>query len=105
MPYINKQDRELIDHDADFTGMSGLSKFIKKLDKLRDTWPNTKSVGWHPGTLNYIITRLCHWWLGDNPNYAKYNELIGVLECAKMELYRRKVAPYEDKKIIENGDV
>ena len=58
-----------------------------------------------PGTLNYIITRLVHWWLGDNPNYERYNAAIGVLECAKLELYRRKVSPYEDEKINENGDV
>jgi len=31
--------------------------------------------------------------------------MIGVLECVKQEFYRRKVAPYEDIKIIENGDI
>jgi hypothetical protein len=31
--------------------------------------------------------------------------LIGMLECAKLELYRRSVANYEDEKILENGDV
>jgi len=108
MPYISKQDRGLIDDNADFTGMSGLNQFIKKLDKLRDTWPNTKSVGWHPGTLNYIITRLCDYWCRDwegEANYEKYNTVIGVLECVKQELYRRQIAPYEDKKCEENGDV
>jgi hypothetical protein len=30
---------------------------------------------------------------------------MGVLESAKLELYRRKIAPYEDDKIAENGDV
>jgi hypothetical protein len=38
-------------------------------------------------------------------NYSDYNEIIGVLECAKMEFYRRLAAPYEDSKIIVNGDV
>jgi hypothetical protein len=33
------------------------------------------------------------------------NEAIGVLECAKLELYRRVAAPYEDEKIAESGDV
>jgi len=28
-----------------------------------------------------------------------------VLEAAKLELYRRQVAVYEDAKIFENGDV
>jgi len=39
------------------------------------------------------------------PSYDDYNAVIGVLECAKMELYRRLVATYEDKKMQENGDV
>ena len=37
--------------------------------------------------------------------YSKINALIGVLECAKLELYRRVAAPYENDKIDENGDV
>ena len=37
--------------------------------------------------------------------YADINELIGALECAKLEFYRRKAAPYEDKKAVENGDL
>ena len=38
-------------------------------------------------------------------NYVKLNELIGVLECAKLELYRRVASPYEDEKVESNGDV
>ena len=38
-------------------------------------------------------------------SYHAYNEIIGVLECVKQEFYRRMVAPYEDKKCEENGDV
>ena len=30
---------------------------------------------------------------------------MGVLECCKLEFYRRVAAPYEDIKIEENGDV
>ena len=57
------------------------------------------------GPLNYLITRLVLRWLGDHPNYERYNAAVGVLESAKLELYRRAVAPYEDAKIKENGDV
>lgn len=57
------------------------------------------------GSLNYVITKLVHKYLGPSPNYMELNSVIGVLECAKLELYRRVVAPYEDKKIKENGDV
>lgn len=37
--------------------------------------------------------------------YELFNDVIGALESAKMEIYRRLVAPYEDGKILENGDV
>lgn len=59
------------------------------------------------GQLNYAITKEIISFLFRNglPKYQDYNDAIGVLECAKMELYRRSVAPYEDKKIQENGDV
>ena len=107
MPYVNKHCRELIEYSSDATGMSGLSQFIKKLDRLRSQTTNKNSVGWHPGTLNYIITRLCDYWCRDSgeANYEKYNMVIGVLECVKQEFYRRQVAPYEDEKCEENGDV
>jgi len=38
-------------------------------------------------------------------SYSNVNEIIGALECIKLELYRRVAAPYEDLKIEENGDV
>lgn len=62
-----------------------------------------------PGELNYSITKLVREYLGymfhQPPNYAAYNEVIGVLDSAKLEFYRRVVSPYEDEKKSENGDV
>ena len=108
MPYINKEDRELIDGPSEFTTQYGMDTFLFKLDKLRENkYPNDR-IGWAPGTLNYIITRLCDYWCRDfegESNYDKYNGVIGVLECVKQELYRRQIAPYEDKKCEQNGDV
>ena len=57
------------------------------------------------GELNYVITQLVLRFLGSEPDYAAYNAVIGVLECAKQELYRRTVVPYEERKCAENGDV
>jgi len=57
------------------------------------------------GEMNYVITSLIQDWLGDDPHYTDYNSAIGVLECVKLELYRRKIAKYEDMKKKENGDV
>jgi hypothetical protein len=58
------------------------------------------------GELNYLITKLCCQYLDTyDVGYSSMNNAIGALECAKMELYRRIAVPYEDKKLIENGDV
>ena len=59
-----------------------------------------------PGELNYAITTLCDLVLAKaGQDYAGLNSIIGVLECAKLEFYRRVLAPYEFKKMTENGDV
>lgn len=59
-----------------------------------------------PGDLNYCITRFMIDYIQVNgESYQSYNDIVGALECAKLELYRRKIVPYEDKKIEENGDV
>ncbi len=60
-----------------------------------------------PGELNYAITRLVDDYLIQRGGirYAHLNEVIGALECVKLELYRRVAAPYEDQKLNETGDV
>ncbi len=59
-----------------------------------------------PGELNYLITQLVHSFLRQRKeSYQAYNDALGALEGAKLELYRRHVSPYEDKKVTENGDV
>lgn len=69
-------------------------------------WPTSDLDASNPGELNYQITYLVETYLRNRgESYSTYNDLIGVLECAKMELYRRMVVPYEDTKIEENGDV
>lgn len=59
------------------------------------------------GELNYLVTKLVDGYLTDKGGvrYAHLNEVIGVLECAKLEVYRRLAAPYEDAKMAETGDV
>lgn len=58
------------------------------------------------GELNYKITTIIRDYLKyHGESYNRYNDILGALEGAKLELYRRKIAPYEDKKIEENGDV
>lgn len=84
MPYVNQEARARIDAG----------------ERPRDA-----------GELNYAITRMVDAYLAGlageagRLRYAHLNEAIGVLECAKLELYRRVAAPYEDEKITESGDV
>lgn len=58
------------------------------------------------GELNYFIIRVVDSYIQRiGLGYNAVNEVIGVLECVKQELYRRVAAPYEDKKCRENGEV
>ena len=67
--------------------------------------------GHHPtmqvaGELNFEITVKINKYLETHDLcYQTINDIVGALEGAKLEFYRRVVAPYEDQKILENGDV
>lgn len=59
-----------------------------------------------PGELNYRITQLLRAYLTRNgKTYDTIQECISSCEGAKLEFYRRVAAPYEDTKILQNGDV
>lgn len=58
------------------------------------------------GDLNYCFSMLCrHFIEMFGESYINYAVCVSSLECAKLELYRRKISPYEDQKITENGDI
>lgn len=83
MPYIKQAAREHIDGYGDGYGDAT-----------------------NAGELNYLFTVIAHsYWQRCGQNYQAFNDIIGAIEGAKLELYRRKVGPYEDLKIAENGDV
>jgi len=85
MPYIKMIDRDRLDYITDAASNVGIL---------------------NAGELNYLITRLCITFMYDNgKNYQNINNVVGALEGAKMEFYRRYAAPYEDTKVKENGDV
>ena len=59
-----------------------------------------------PGELNYVITRyLTGYCTTQGLSYQTINDVLGALEGAKQEFYRRVAVPYEDAKKAENGDV
>jgi len=62
-------------------------------------------VNFPAGDLNYIISSLAKAGFDQKKCYAKGNEIMGALECAKIEFYRRWLQVLEDKKIQENGDL
>jgi hypothetical protein len=83
MPYIDAESRSELDSTM---GIDGIITFKPT-----------------PGELNYIITKLL---LATEPKcYRDFNELVGVLECCKLEFYSRAVRKYEDEKIAQNGDI
>lgn len=88
MPYIPHSARPALDE--------ALIKLVDELDRR----------GASAGDLNYVVTCVVQAWLQlRTESYASYNTAIGVLEAAKLELYRRQVARYEEQKLAENGDV
>lgn len=84
MPYIKPADRKSFNLALDNEG----ERFIT-----------------NAGELQYVIALLVKDFLGSNYRYQDLNDVMGALAGAQMEFYRRVVAPYEDTKIKENGDV
>ncbi len=87
MPYIKPENRKKYD------------AVLKELVSILKTLPPEEV----DGELNYIVTKILK---GVYPlRYYHINKAIGVLECVKLEFYRRVASPYEDIKIKESGDV
>lgn len=58
------------------------------------------------GELNRAITKVIIKYLHDQKlRYQTINDIVGALDCAKLEFYRRVATVYEDKKIKDNGDI
>ena len=55
------------------------------------------------GELTWVISELLIAFYGGS--YSSIKDGIGILECAKLEYYRRVAAPYEDGAIKRNGDI
>jgi len=82
-PYIKKEDRPDIEDIVD------VYAYKLKCD----------------GHLNFFICKLFLKLMRINGGirYNKAKEFIGELECAKLEIYRKFISPYEDEKEAENG--
>jgi hypothetical protein len=75
---------------------------------IRPTQRDAIATGHMPetaGELNFLFTMIVKNYMQEEESYQRYNDCIGALEGCKLELYARKIRPYEDVKIKENGDV
>lgn len=86
MPYIEQERRQYVD------------RWLADVLMLAASRPSV-------GDLNYMVTNILVTWLGHDFDYERLNGAIGVLEAAKLELYRRLAVPYEDYKRDTNGEV
>jgi hypothetical protein len=86
MPYITQADRSLVETQLDLFGLD-----------------------WAPqnaGQLNFLVSTFMQNYMDANGlSYANVNEMVGALECMKLELYRLVAGPYEDIKADSNGPV
>lgn len=73
---------------------------------LKHKTPSALLFPANTGELNYAITMLVIEYLQrEGLSYKTCNDIVGAMESAKMEFYRRVVSPYENQKAFENGDV
>jgi hypothetical protein len=87
MPYITQDDRKLYEPE--------LSVLNGTLEELGHT----------SGTVTYILYMIVARWFKLEPSYNTIAKIRGCLIGTLAEFDRRIAAPYEDKKIRENGDV
>jgi hypothetical protein len=96
MPYIKQEDRDK------FKIKYGDMPINGNVDPLVFVAEQCQNAG----DLNYAITMILKTYLQQNgENYARHNEIIGMLDCCKAEWYRKMVSPYEDLKEKENGSL
>ena len=82
MPYIKPEKRKLMDE-------------VVEIMKIENVQAN--------GDLNYILYKYCKNHIPKSYNSIK--NFCGELRQCATEIERRILAPYEDSKIQENGDV
>lgn len=96
MPYIKEEERLELDGCID--------QMIVCIRDTKTNLNNPNDIKNHLGRINYSFSRVLAG-LMEEPSYNKIAMITGVLENIKQEFYRRLASPYEDKKILENGDV
>ncbi len=85
MPYITQENRAEFEH----------------IEEMIQDFPPTCA-----GDIQYMVAILIREYMRNNPyRYQTMNDVMGALNGANLEFYRRYVGPYEDECIGKNGDV
>jgi hypothetical protein len=82
MPYVKKEKRPTLNK---------VVELMKEVEIKAD------------GDLNYILYAYCKKYV--TPSYNNYKNYVGELNECLTEIRRRLLAPYEEEKIKENGEV
>ena len=93
MPYIKPEYRPRLD--------SHIEALAKEINKIAEEAGEIHSFA---GLLDYSFTKISLKTLPEQ-RYWTYTLLEGVLSSISKEVYRRVVAPYEDKQMKERGDI
>jgi len=84
MPYITQGKRNRID------------PYLEQINEII----------YEKGELTYCLYKLCSLYLKTRRiSYETLSTTMSCLEDAKLEWHRKRMIPYEDKKIRENGDI
>ncbi len=84
MPYIKTERRSLFDSHLEACASQILNE----------------------GDFNYCIYKMASLLIERiGENYQNLSMCSSAMEHAKLEWYRKRVAPYEEEKIAENGDI
>ena len=106
MPYIKEDRRKSLDPNISLLAMTiklNANDNIKLYDEEGSKLTNEQFLE-IAGDINYCVSRLVSRVMGDI-SYGKIAIITGVLENINQEFYRRMASPYENKKILENGDI
>jgi hypothetical protein len=91
VPYIVQAKRDVLD--------PVIEALVDALRQLESDDENNN----FEGNVNYAISKLLD--KAYSVTYRDVNDVVGVLECIKLEYYRRVAVPYENQKSFDNGDV
>lgn len=108
MPYIKEQNRYQLDHCIDrmvecLKGNVSPNQDNPHSNPYKENLTNEEFLS-ICGDFNYAFSRILAATMGD-VSYPKIAIITGVLENIKQEFYRRIAETYENKKILENGDI